>query len=99
MFNKYKQFKDMKKQAKDLQNELGTVTSDGSAMFGKVKMIVNGNREIVNVVLEEGAMENREKLQEAIKDAYKDATGTKFQLKLAKKMQEMGGLEAFKNMM
>lgn len=93
-----KQFKDMKQQAKQLQDELGTVQSDGSAMFGKVKMIVNGNRDIVSVTIEEGAMENREKLQTAIVDAFKDATGMKFQMKLAKKMQEMGGMDALKNM-
>lgn len=98
MFNKMKQFKDMKQQAKQLQDELGTVQSDGSAMFGKVKMIVNGNRDIVSVTIEEGAMENREKLQTAIVDAFKDATGMKFQMKLAKKMQEMGGMDALKNM-
>ncbi len=88
----------MKKQAKDLQNELATVVSEGSAMFGKVKITINGNRDLVDVVIEEGAMENREKLQAAIKDAFHDASGTKFQIKLAKKMQEMGGLEALKNM-
>ena len=88
----------MKKQAKDLQNNLATVTSEGSALFGKIKITVNGNRDITDVVINEGAMSDREKLQEGIKDAYKDATGTKFQMKLAKKMQEMGGLDALKNM-
>jgi len=98
MFNKLKQFKDMKKQAKELQDELATVVSEGSALFGKVKVTINGNRDLVNVVIEEGAMGDREKLQIAIKDAFNDASGTKFQIKLAKKMQEMGGLEALKNM-
>ncbi len=99
MFNKYKQFKNMKKQAKDLQNELGAVTSEGSAMFGKIKIVVNGNRDIVSVIIDDAAMNDRAKLQDGIKDAFKNATGTAFQIKLAKKMQDMGGLDAFKNMM
>ena len=89
----------MKKQAKDLQEQLATVTSEGSAQFGKVKVTINGNRDIVDVHIDQAAMDDREKLQESIKDAYKDAAGTGFQMKLAKKMQEMGGLDAFKNMM
>jgi uncharacterized protein (UPF0335 family) len=36
------------------------------------------------------------KLEDAVKDAFKDATGMKFQMKLAKKMQDMGGLDLLK---
>ncbi len=99
MLNKYKHLKEMKKQAKTMQTELATVVSEGSAAWGKVKVTVNGNRDVVNVVIGEEAMSDREKLQTSIKDAFKDATGTKFQMKLAKKMQEMGGADALKGLL
>ena len=79
-----------------MQSELATVISEGSAAFGKVKVTVNGNREITDVKIDDGILSEKEKLQTAIKEAYKDATGKGFQLKVAKKMQELGGLDALK---
>ena len=43
-------------------------------------------------------LSDKSKLEEAIKEAWKDATGIKFQMKLAKKMQDMGGLDMLKNL-
>ncbi|NQV89474.1 MAG: YbaB/EbfC family nucleoid-associated protein [Parcubacteria group bacterium] len=98
MFNKLKHIKDMKKQGKQMQNELATIVNEGSAAWGKVKIVVNGNREICDVTIDQSMMEDKTKLEEAVKEAFKDATGMKFQMKLAKKMQEMGGLDMLKNM-
>ena len=36
--------------------------------------------------------------EKAVKEAFKDATGMKFQMKLAKKMQDMGGLDMLKGL-
>ncbi len=82
-----------------MQTELATVISEGSAAWGKVKVTVDGNRDIIDVKIEDDAMGDKEKLQSAIKDAFKDATGSKFQMKLAKKMQEMGGADALKGLL
>jgi DNA-binding YbaB/EbfC family protein len=100
MLNKYKKFKELKKQAKTMETELATVISEGSAAWNKVKITINGNRNLIDVKIDKSMMspENKDALQSAIKDAFKDATGTKFQMKLAKKMQEMGGLDALKNL-
>lgn len=98
MFNKLKHIKELKKQGKHMQNELATVVQEGSAAWGKVKLIVNGNRDLVGVTIEEDMLKDRTKLEEAIKDAWKDATGMKFQMKLAKKMQDLGGLDMLKNL-
>lgn len=98
MFNKLKHIKDLKKQGKHMQNELATVVHEGSAAWGKVKLIVNGNRDLVGVTIEEDMLKDRAKLEDAIKDAWKDATGMKFQMKLAKKMQDLGGLDMLKNL-
>ncbi len=98
MFNKLKNIKDLKKQGKQMQNELATVIHEGSAAWGKVKIVVNGNREIVDVTIDPEMLGDAEKLADAIKDAFKDATGMKFQMKLAKKMQDMGGMDMLKGL-
>ena len=59
-------------------------------------MTVNGNRELLAVSIDDSMMSDKKKLEEAIKDAFKDATGMKFQMKLAKKMQDMGGMDMLK---
>ena len=38
MLNKYKKFKELKKQAKTMETELATVISEGSAAWNKVKV-------------------------------------------------------------
>lgn len=97
MFNKLKHIKELKKQGKHMQEELGTVVGEGSAAWGKVKILVNGNRDLVGVTIDESMLGDKTKLEDAIKEAWKDATGMKFQMKLAKKMQEMGGLDMLKS--
>ena len=81
-----------------MQNELATVVQEGSAAWGKVKLIVNGNRDLMSVTIDESILTDKAKLEDAIKEAWKDATGMKFQMKLAKKMQDMGGMDMLKNM-
>jgi len=41
MFNKLKNIKDLKKQGKKMQDELATVIHEGSAAWGKVKIVVD----------------------------------------------------------
>src|SRR3989338_6214926 len=98
MFNKLKHIKDLKKQGKMMQDQLGTVVQEGSAAWGKVKMTVNGNRDLVEVSIDESMLSDKSKLEEAIKEAWKDAREIKFQIKLAKKRQDMGGLDMLKNL-
>jgi nucleoid-associated protein EbfC len=98
MFNKLKNIKDLKKQGKQMQDELATIVHEGSAMWGKVKIVVNGNRDVVDVKIDPEALKDAEKLASAVKDAFKDATGMKFQMKLAKKMQDMGGMDMLKGL-
>ena len=99
MFSKLKQFKDLKSQAKQMESELATVLSEGEAAWGKVKVTVNGNRDIESVVIDPSLLvaSEKTKLEEAIKEAHKDAI-KKMQFKLAKKIQEMGGMDMLKNL-
>lgn len=99
MFSKLKHIKNMRSQAKHMESELGSISAEGSGAWGKVKMVVDGNRNIQSVTIDDDLLKpsEKEKLQAGIVEAHKDAL-KKMQFKLAKKLQEMGGLDALKNM-
>ena len=92
MFNKLKQFRDLRSQAKTLQNAL----AGESVEYEKngVKVVMNGNMEItglaVNPDLAKDKLENT--LTEAINETIKRA-----QKVMAKKVQEMGGIQGMSN--
>jgi len=91
MFSKLKQFKDLKDQAKQIQNTLAQETAEGSADWGKVKIQMNGNQEIISVNIDPELLtnDNKEKLESAIKEATNDAV-KKVQKIMAEKMQQSG---------
>ncbi len=87
MFNKLKQFKDLRDKAKTMQSALAqeTVVNEKNG----VKISLNGNLEITEVKV------NPELSQSALEDALKSCFNEsikKAQKIMAKKMQEMGGL-------
>ena len=49
MFNKLKQFKDLRDQAKQMKDALAQEEAEGSAEWGKVKIKINGNQEVLSV--------------------------------------------------
>ncbi len=87
MFNKLKQFKDLRNQAKTMQNALAqeTITEERNG----VKISLNGNMEITELVLNPDL--SVEEQTRAIKSCFNDAL-KKTQRLMAKKMQEMGGM-------
>ena len=92
MFNKLKQFKDLRGRAKQLQEELSKESLEGTAGWGKVKVVINGNQSITDVVIDPTVMDDREKLQTMIKEATNDAI-TKMQKVMAQKIKDTGGLD------
>lgn len=92
MFSKLKQFKDLKDRAKEIQSALSQETAEGTAGWGKVKVVINGNQQVLSVTIEEGAMSDRVKLQELIVEATNDAIG-KIQRVMATKLKDIGGLD------
>jgi len=86
MFSKLKQFKDLRSQAKTMQDALGqeTVTVEKKG----VKIIMDGNMEIKEISTPEGL--KKESLDGILKEAINEAI-KKTQRLMAKKMQEMGG--------
>ncbi len=97
MFNKIKAIKDLRDQAKKLQSGLSEVSAEGSAAWGKVKIMIDGNQQILSVAIEDELMSDKAKLQDAIKEATNDAI-KHVQKKMAEKMKEMGGLGALKDL-
>lgn len=93
MFNKLKQFKDIRDQAKEMQNALGQESVTVKAAGDKVVMTMNGNLEMTGLAIDESLLTagSQTKLQDAIKDAHKDAL-KQMQRVMATKMKEMGGL-------
>lgn len=92
MFNKLKQFKDLRSKAKTLQNALALE----SVEYEKhgVKAVMNGNMEITRLTIAPGLAQDRLQsiLTEVINETIKRA-----QKIMAKKVQEMGGLEGMSN--
>lgn len=86
MFNKLKQLKDLRSQAKTMQNAL----ADEKIELEKnnIKISMNGNMEIIEFNIN-GEL-NKEEIARTTKDLVNDAI-KKTQRLMAKKMQEMGG--------
>lgn len=95
MFNKIKQIKDMRDQSKIMKAMLDEVVIVGQGMGGKVMITVNGSHETLGVKIDEDL--DRSKIEAGVKDALNDVN-SKLQVELMKKMKEMGGLDAFKNL-
>jgi DNA-binding YbaB/EbfC family protein len=93
MFNKLKQFKDMRSQAKELQSKLSDESVTVKTGGDKVVMTMDGNLTLTGLAIDDEllAPSMRNKLQEAIKDAHKEAM-KKIQRIMAVKMKEMGGM-------
>jgi len=87
MFNKLKQFKDLRSQAKTMQNVLAqeTVTEEKNG----VKVVLNGNMELMDLKLNNDLSPKAQ--EDIVKSCFNDAL-KRTQRLMAKKMQEMGGL-------
>lgn len=96
MFEKLKYMKDLRSQAKQMQNVLAGETAEGRAAWGKVKIVMNGNQEVLSVTIdpELTGPENKDKLESALKEATNEAI-KKIQRIMAEKMRNMGGLGGF----
>jgi len=92
MFNKLKQFKELRDKAKELQNILAAEKAEGSAGWGKAKVVLDGNQRCVSVTIDPAAMSDKTKLEEMLRDAFNDGM-TKIQKIMAEKLKSGGGLD------
>ena len=86
MFNKLKQLKDLRSTAKTMQDALSTERVEEEK--GGVKIVMNGNMEILSVVINDGM--TKAAIEIAVKNSVND-TIKKAQRLMAKKLQDMGG--------
>lgn len=87
MFSKLKQFKDLRSQAKTMQNALAqeTITEEKNG----VKVVLNGNMEIMSLSLNESLSKSSQ--EEAVKNCVNEGI-KRAQRLMAKKLQDMGGI-------
>ncbi len=83
MFNKLKQFKDLRTQAKQMQKQMEEETLEKSKDGIKIK--INGANEILELDISDELMKDKAKLVRAIKDTFAD-TIKDMQRTMAKKM-------------
>ncbi|MEK7203181.1 MAG: YbaB/EbfC family nucleoid-associated protein [Patescibacteria group bacterium] len=88
MFNKLKQFRDLRNQAKTLQNALAGETI--VVEKNNVKITMNGNMEIAQLNVNETL--SKSNLEKTLVDCVNEAI-KKTQKVMAKKIQEMGGIQ------
>jgi DNA-binding protein YbaB len=92
MFNKLKQFNDLKKQAGVLKNALSEeiVEVENKA----VKITMDGNQEIKHLEIKSEFMhaDKKAELEKELSNAFADSI-KKVQRKMAMKMQSMGGFD------
>ena len=97
MFNKTKAVKDLRSQAKKMQNALSEIVEIGEGGNGKVRIAIDGNQEVQRVEIDQDAFEDKGRLEDAVKEAMNKGV-KKIQKQMAVKMREMGGLDALKNL-
>lgn len=92
MFNKLKQYNDLRKQANNLKSVMAeeSIEVENKA----VKITMDGNQDIksLNIKEEYLSKDKKTELEKEIINAISDAI-KKVQRKMAMKMQEMGGLD------
>ena len=91
MFSKLKQFKDLRDQAKKIQDVLKDVAVEGQAAWGKIKVTMNGSQEVTSVSIDPELLGDKAKLEAAVKEAYND-TVKKAQRAMAEEMRKSGNL-------
>lgn len=93
MFNKLKQFKDLRNQAKEMQNTLAKETVYADSAGGKIQIVMDGNQHVNGVSIDPEFLNPNKKmeLERSMRDAINDAV-KKAQTAMAKKAREMGHL-------
>jgi DNA-binding YbaB/EbfC family protein len=92
MFNKLKQFKDLRSRAKQIQDTLGKESVEGTSGWGKVKVQMNGNQHVTSVSIDQGLMSDKQNLEKLIGEAVNDAI-QKVQKVMSSKLKDIGGLD------
>jgi DNA-binding protein YbaB len=95
MFNKLKQIRDLRSSAKQMQEQLAEIMVVGTARNG-IMVTIDGTQTVQGVQIVDGL--DKGAIESGVKDAFNDAS-KKLQKELAVKMRDMGGLDAFKDLL
>jgi len=93
MFNKLKQYNDLRKQANTIKSAMAEESVEVSN--SAVKLLMDGNQEIKSLDIKEEFLnhDKKKELEKYIMEAIAEAI-KKVQRKMAMKMQQMGGLDS-----
>jgi DNA-binding YbaB/EbfC family protein len=93
MFEKLKQVKDYRVKAKKIQSALKDEHVEGSGGWGKVKVTMDGNQNIQDIVIAPELLTpaRSQELVKALKDAFNESIKSA-QKKMANRVKAMGGL-------
>jgi nucleoid-associated protein EbfC len=88
MFNKLKEVKDMRDQAKQLQSQLSQESAMISTEGGKINLVMDGNQTVVSLDIDPELLtpDKKEALEKGLRSAFNDAV-KKIQRIVAQKMQ------------
>lgn len=92
MFNKIKAIQELKTQANQIKKVLAEEKIEGSGNWGKIKITMDGNQEVLSVKIADEIIGDKSKLESGIKEAVND-TIKKAQRVMAQKMSQMGGID------
>ena len=92
VFNKLKEFKDMRSSAKKAQEILSAETVTGQGAWGKVMIEMTGTFDIKKVTIDDSLVGKKADLETGVKDAMTDAV-KKVQFVLFKKRKELEELQ------
>ena len=93
MFNKLKHVKDLRDQAKQMQNMLGEEKVETTSSSGKIKITMTGNQEIENISIDQELLgpENKENLQNELKSTFNKSIKDVQKL-MAEKIRQSGDI-------
>jgi len=91
MFNKIKAIQQLKNQANQIKKMLAEEKIEGSGGWGKVKIFMDGNQEVLSVEIAQEIVGDKVKLEAGIKEAANDAI-KKVQRVMAQKMSQLGDI-------
>lgn len=88
MLSKLKQFKDLRQQAKSVQNILSQETAHGSGAGGKVNVVMDGTQKIMSLDIDNSLLNpaEKKKVEQGVIDALA-AANKELQKLMAKKIQ------------
>lgn len=91
VFSKLKQFKDLRSQAKTLQNKLAEETVHADAKGGKVTVIMDGNQKITALDIDTSLLspDKKKEVEEGVQEAIESAI-KKVQRVMAAKIKDSG---------